>query len=54
MHCISRQRHDAVRYPLGGFRCRDCGVALADLAEAGTMDSGYVDIHDPERARRLQ
>ena len=26
----------------GGFRCADCGVAMADFAEAGTMDDSRV------------
>ena len=35
--CWARGRgHNAVRHPLGGFRCDDCGVPLASL------EAGYV------------
>jgi len=43
LHCLFvRGRHEPVRHPLGAWRCQDCGSALADFAEAGTMDDGYV------------
>jgi hypothetical protein len=35
--------HDAVRHPLGGFKCTRCGESFDDLEDAGTMETGYVD-----------
>lgn len=47
--------HDAVRHPLGGFKCSRCGEAFDNLEEAGTMESGYVNknrrIYDRDRER---
>jgi hypothetical protein len=42
MRCRMRGFHRASRYPLGGFRCRDCGVAGEDLGEMGFTDDAYV------------
>ena len=39
---FTRQHPNAVRHPLGGFRCPDCGVAGADLEAMGFKDGGYV------------
>jgi hypothetical protein len=33
LRCIIRQHHEPRRQPIGGFRCRDCGAAFADLEE---------------------
>lgn len=35
-------RHDPLRQPLGGMRCRDCGKAGADLDDMGFTGEGYV------------
>ncbi len=42
LRCLWRKRHDPVRHPLGGFRCRSCGTAGADLDEMGFVGAGYV------------
>ncbi len=42
--CFARGRHEPRRHPLGAWRCEDCGVGLADLAEAGLLDSSHVPI----------
>ncbi len=42
MRCRMRGHHSAVRYPLGGFRCKDCGAVGANLDEMGFEDNGYV------------
>lgn len=39
--CYLRGHHDPQRYPLGGFKCRDCGEAGADMEAMGLGD-GYV------------
>ncbi len=42
--CWYRGRgHDAERPPSGGFRCRTCGKAGADLSEMGLDSTGYVE-----------
>jgi hypothetical protein len=33
---------DTERHPLGGLRCLSCLAPLADLGEAGTMDSAHI------------
>lgn len=43
IRCWLREWHNAVRHPLGGWRCADCRVAGADLDEMGFVDGGYVD-----------
>ena len=41
--CFFSGRHpNAVRHPLGGFRCPDCGVAGASLEDMGFKGGGYV------------
>jgi hypothetical protein len=42
LRCRVRGHHRAGRYPLGGFRCRDCGVVGEDLQEMGFEGSSYV------------
>jgi hypothetical protein len=42
LRCRMRGHHRAGRYPLGGFRCRDCGAAGEDLGEMGFEGDGYV------------
>lgn len=42
IRCLIRRHHDPLRHPLGGFRCRDCGVLGLDLGEMGFEDEGYV------------
>ena len=31
--CLARGNHEPMRHPLGGFRCRRCGLPGADLGE---------------------
>jgi hypothetical protein len=40
--CLLRQNHNAVRHPLGGFKCSDCGTVGIDLDEMGFHGTGYV------------
>lgn len=40
--CFVRNRHNPVRYPLGGFKCADCGEVGADLDQMGFVGGGYV------------
>lgn len=40
--CFVRRRHNPLRYPLGGFKCADCGKSGADLGEMGVLDGGYI------------
>jgi hypothetical protein len=40
--CFVTRRHDVERQPLGGLRCKTCGVAFADLDDAGLIDGAYV------------
>jgi hypothetical protein len=42
LRCRMRGHHRTGRYPLGGFRCRDCGAAGENLDEMGFEDGGYV------------
>jgi hypothetical protein len=42
MRCQMRGHHRAMRHPLGGFRCRDCGTSGETLVDMGFEDSGYV------------
>jgi hypothetical protein len=43
LRCVLRGRgHNPERFPLGGFKCRDCGQAGADLDEMGFVQGGYV------------
>lgn len=43
LRCFLRGRgHNAVRHPLGGFRCADCGVTGESLEEMGFKRDGYV------------
>lgn len=40
---LLKRRHDAVKQLIGGYRCRDCGTAGADLAAMGCLDrTAYV------------
>jgi hypothetical protein len=39
-HTITSKHPRVTRYPLGGFRCLDCGHVGADFEEMGTMPSG--------------
>lgn len=40
--CLWRGRHAPMRHPLGGFTCKDCGEAGADLDDMGFFGNGYV------------
>lgn len=40
--CMLRQNHNAVRHPLGGFKCSDCGTLGIDFDEMGMHGAGYV------------
>ncbi len=40
--CLLRQNHNAVRHPLGGFKCSDCGTVGVDLDEMDAHGAGYV------------
>jgi hypothetical protein len=42
IRCFLRSQHNPVRYPLGGFKCADCGATGADLDEMGFEGAGYV------------
>jgi hypothetical protein len=42
LRCLFRGSHRPRRHPLGGFRCLECGVAGADLAEMGFAGSAWV------------
>jgi hypothetical protein len=42
LRCLVRRYHRPRRYPLGGFRCVECGAAGADLDEMGFTGSGWV------------
>jgi len=40
---LIRGHHEPIKHPfLSGFRCERCGMALADLDEAGFIGEGYV------------
>jgi hypothetical protein len=41
--CFSRGQHEPFRHPLGGFRCRDCGLAGSTLTDFGHYEhDGFV------------
>jgi hypothetical protein len=40
--CFFRGHHVPKRHPMGGFRCRECGMAGADLDALGFFGQGYV------------
>lgn len=42
VRCLWRNVHNPVRFPLGGFKCADCGAVGADLEEMGFVGGGYV------------
>jgi hypothetical protein len=35
IRCWYRGRHAAIRHPLSGYRCKECGKAAADLEAMG-------------------
>lgn len=40
--CWIHGYHPPVRHPLGGFTCRECGHAGADLSAMGFPGGGYI------------
>lgn len=42
LQCALRSWHDPQRQPIGGFKCRTCGKAGADLHDLGFIHGGYV------------
>lgn len=42
LRCLLRGHHDPKRYPLGGFVCRGCNFAGADLEDMGYLGAGWV------------
>lgn len=37
LRCLARGRHNGARHPLGGRRCRDCGLAGSDFADLNEL-----------------
>lgn len=48
VHRLTGLHEPLERHPLGGYRCLGCHAPIADLAEAGLLDSAFV---SPTRPR---
>ena len=42
LRCFVREQHVPQRHPMGGFICKECAFAGADLDEMGYLGAGYV------------